>query len=172
MNKPLTLIILSLSLGGCATTACNDPGSGGFFGGVCGLASGNYERRVDEREKNLDTLKQLQHGESAEQARLHSEKSTLAVRLSTLQAQAEEIDSEANKLARQVNELQAHDKKSTNKKNQLAKRLDKLRTDLKNQRNAVAKPGVDEATLKRYEAEEKRLQRELNQLKRDLFVLE
>ena len=38
-----------LLLGGCATDPSNDPRSGGFFGGVRGLSSGDY----DARQQNL-----------------------------------------------------------------------------------------------------------------------
>jgi len=50
-------ILISISLcalligAGCQTT---DPNKGGFFGGIGGLTSGNYQKGVDEREKALE----------------------------------------------------------------------------------------------------------------------
>ena len=43
-----------------AVTACatsNDPSSGGFFGGVGGLMSGNYDRAVSDKERQLEDAK-------------------------------------------------------------------------------------------------------------------
>ena len=53
----LSLLILA----GCATDPSNDPHTGGFFGGVRGLSSGDY----DARQQILDE----QRGESLNQLR-------------------------------------------------------------------------------------------------------
>ncbi|PTE12378.1 hypothetical protein C9427_02000 [Mesorhizobium helmanticense] len=45
-----------LLLGGCNTT---DPRQGGFFGGVGGIASGEYDRRIAERQDRLARMKQI-----------------------------------------------------------------------------------------------------------------
>lgn len=53
----LATAALVLGLGACATT--NDPRQGGFFGGVGGLASGNYEKRLEGRQAALQQEQEL-----------------------------------------------------------------------------------------------------------------
>jgi chromosome segregation ATPase len=59
---------LVLCLGGCATS--DDPREGGFVSGVVGLASGGYEKRVDDRERRYGA-------ERGEQRRLMAEAEAL-----------------------------------------------------------------------------------------------
>lgn len=66
----LLLAFVSLSLtvpGGCT---CTDPRDGGFLGGVCGLTTGAYDRRLAEREAALAQTQARLDMERADQARL------------------------------------------------------------------------------------------------------
>lgn len=58
-GSALSLLILA----GCATDPNNDPHSGGFFGGVHGLASGDYDARQqilqEQRGESLNQLRAL-----------------------------------------------------------------------------------------------------------------
>jgi len=63
-----------LLLAGCAADPSNDPHSGGFFGGMRGLSSGDYELRQQQlREQRDDSLNELRalrdEGESLEAER-------------------------------------------------------------------------------------------------------
>ncbi|MCF8088844.1 MAG: hypothetical protein K9K63_07355 [Desulfotignum sp.] len=58
MRSYFLLSAMIVILAGCA--ASSDPRSGGFFGGVHGLATGTYEERIQEREERLERLRSLQ----------------------------------------------------------------------------------------------------------------
>lgn len=60
-------------LGGCVTSS--DPGEGGFFNGVAGIAGGGYEARIDERESAVAEA-------SARNVALTKEQQALAGRIS------------------------------------------------------------------------------------------
>ncbi len=97
------MLVSALLLSACQTT--DDPRDGGLMGGVSGLSSGAYDRRIQEREDSLNRLKgiqdelETQHSDleirqqqsmSAYQleqrrvAELSSDTRTLAARLQTL----------------------------------------------------------------------------------------
>ena len=56
-------VLSALILGGCTADPTNDPRSGGFFGGVHGLAAGDYEMRQQalqgQRDDSLNQLRAL-----------------------------------------------------------------------------------------------------------------
>ena len=67
-------VLSVLVLGGCAADPTNDPRSGGFFGGVRGLAAGDYDMRQQalqgQRDDSLNQLSALQEeGEALETER-------------------------------------------------------------------------------------------------------
>jgi chromosome segregation ATPase len=164
------VILAIFGFGGCASmTECNDPGKGGFIGGVCGLASGNYDRRIEEREQNLAALKQAQSSASTKQTRLESEKKTAAQQLAALQQQAREIDNEAADLQRQINALQVKSSHNQNKKVALQKRLQQFRQQMATQKASLSQAGDED--IARYQAEEKRLLKELEMLKDEMYML-
>ena len=94
-----------LILGGCATDPTNDPRTGGFFGGVHGLAAGDYEVRQQElqgqRDETLDELRALRE----EGSYLETER----------QMKAEEVAEQRHQLA----SLKAKNQALLNKINQL-----------------------------------------------------
>lgn len=63
--------LLALSLTACKTT--DDPRKGGFIGGIQGLSSGAYERRIEEREERLERLRQLREELDAERMGLQDQ---------------------------------------------------------------------------------------------------
>lgn len=56
----LVEIIVFVLLTGCATTT--DPRGGGFFGGLCGISSGEYDKRIQVREDELQYQKDVHRG--------------------------------------------------------------------------------------------------------------
>ena len=65
-NSRLAGGVLSvLILGGCATDPTNDPRSGGFFGGVHGLAAGDYEMRQQSLQGQLTATLHLDAEDTA-----------------------------------------------------------------------------------------------------------
>ena len=51
IKHSLLMAVAAVMVAGCQT---NDPTKGGLFGGIGGLASGNYEQGVADREKKLE----------------------------------------------------------------------------------------------------------------------
>ncbi len=115
-----------LLLAGCATDPSNDPHSGGFFGGVRGLASGDYEARQqrlqDERgqtydelralrneNESLETTRQMKANEVAAQRRqlasLKARNREMAKRIDSLQRSKQATDQRTVELRRQQQQL-------------------------------------------------------------------
>lgn len=97
MSKGLIGSVLALSLTACKTT--DDPREGGFIGGVQGLSSGAYERRIEEREERLERLRQLSEELDAQRMALeHQHQQSLSdfereqARLATLSRDTEELE--------------------------------------------------------------------------------
>lgn len=75
-----------LLLAACATSP--NPAEGGFFSGVKGLVSGDYDRRVNEQS---DELKQMQAQEAAAEAAASEANAALAERERSLEALRKEV---------------------------------------------------------------------------------
>lgn len=107
-NSRLAGGILSvIVLGGCAADPTNNPRSGGFFGGVRGLAAGDYEMRQQglqgRRDDSLNELRALRsEGESLEAERQMRSDEVAAQRrqLSSLKARNRELAGRIGQLQR------------------------------------------------------------------------
>ena len=99
-------ILSLLILGGCAADPTNDPRAGGFFGGVRGLASGDYEMRQQElqgqRDASLNQLRALRE----EGADLESERQMKADEVAAQRRQLAALKTRNQKLAQQINQIQ------------------------------------------------------------------
>ncbi|AUI69735.1 hypothetical protein [Beggiatoa leptomitoformis] len=169
MQKVYGILVLSLFVNACAVS--DDPAQGGFFGGVYGITSGGYDRRVDEREQNLAALKNLKNQNETEQQALTIEKTTTIERLSALREQSQQLSTAVSQLTRQINSTQAKTTALQQKKQALAKQAQQLQGSLKKLQQASAAQQVTNSTLQTYENEEKRLRQEIAQLKDDLYLL-
>lgn len=106
-----TLSLLSLStslflLSACTTDPSNDPHGGGFFGGVHGLAAGDYDMRQQELQgQRNDSLNQLRA--LREEGRdLESERQMKAEDVAWQRRQLASLKAKNQALARQVDQLQ------------------------------------------------------------------
>jgi len=90
-------------LSACATT--DDPREGGFISGVQGLSSGTYERRVREREDNLEKLRAMQQELEREGAALETEKSAREQALAQERRKLAELDGDIRSLEARLAEL-------------------------------------------------------------------
>lgn len=97
----LSLFILSA----CATDPGNDPRTGGFFGGVHGLAAGDYEMRQQElqgeRDATLDELRALRE----EGAYLEAERQMKAEEVAAQRRQLASLKAKNRALANRINQL-------------------------------------------------------------------
>jgi soluble cytochrome b562 len=99
-------VLSVLVLGGCAADPTNDPRSGGFFGGVRGLAAGDYEMRQQalegERDDSLNQLRALRE----EGAALETERQMKASEVAAQRRQLAALKARNRELAGRINQLQ------------------------------------------------------------------
>jgi len=115
-NLTISSSILSLLiLSACATDPTNDPRTGGFFGGVHGLAAGDYEMRQQElqgeRDETLNELRALRE----EGAYLEAERQMKAEDVAAQRWQLASLKAKNRALANRINELR-RSKSITNKR--------------------------------------------------------
>ena len=82
-------LVCSFLFQGCATTT--DPREGGLAGGIHGLSTGKYEKRIQQREERLNKLKQIQKDLEEEQAALAAEKEIKAAKLAEQKRELETL---------------------------------------------------------------------------------
>lgn len=129
MLKRYLLIILPLMiLTGCATTT--DPRQGGFFGGLYGMSSGAYDKRIQTRQNELNHQKDLNEGLNEEAQALEYE---FKVSKKTLAKELQRVKKMGKDLSRMESEINIMNAKSEKKKNELVT----LRRDIKNQRKKL-----------------------------------
>ena len=126
-----------LALAGCAADPTNDPHSGGFFGGVRGLASGDYDMRQqqlqDERDDSLSELRALRReGASLEATRQMKADEVAAQRrqLASLKARNREIAKRIDQLQRSKSATEQRTAELRRKQQQLTRNIQKFETDL------------------------------------------
>ncbi|MCB1776787.1 MAG: hypothetical protein KDI50_05055 [Candidatus Competibacteraceae bacterium] len=98
-------ILSLLILNACATDPTNDPHTGGFFGGVHGLAAGDYEVRQQElqgeRDETLNELRALRE----EGAYLETERQMKAEELAKQRRQLAALKAKNRALTGRIHEL-------------------------------------------------------------------
>ncbi|MBV5310989.1 hypothetical protein [Chromatium okenii] len=111
------VILCATWLAGCATNP--DPHQGGFINGITGLANGNYQRRIDERESVYHT--ELSAGEQ-------------------LRAQAQTLEQEREAIRGELNQAQS-------RLITLENRIKQARARLASQKQQVAAARAQQARL-------------------------
>lgn len=126
-----------LVLTACAPDPTNDPHTGGFFGGVRGLSSGDYEMRQQqlhgERDQSLDELRALrEENESLETTRQMKADEVAAQRrqLASLKARNQEIAKRIDQLQRSKSTTEQRTAELRRKQQQLTRNIQKFETDL------------------------------------------
>ena len=122
-------------LGGCATT--DDPHDGGFISGVKGLSTGTYERRVQERESNLATVRAMQPELEREGATLTTEKSDRERLLAQEKRKLATLDGEVRSLERRLAEMKDAKGAGDARVGDLQKRVDDLQGRLAKQTRSI-----------------------------------
>jgi len=74
-----SIIVFTLVLAGCETST--DPAEGGFFNGVSGIASGTYQRQIEEDEADVAAAEQRNAALAAQIRGSESELANLKVRI-------------------------------------------------------------------------------------------
>lgn len=99
-------VLSALIVGGCTADPTNDPRTGGFFGGVHGLAAGDYEMRQQalhgQRDDSLNQLRALRE----EGAALEAERQMKASEVAAQRRQLAALKARNRELARRIDQLQ------------------------------------------------------------------
>ncbi len=151
----------------CLSACSTNPREGGFIGGVQGLSTGEYDRRVADREQNLAAIQQAQASGEQENQNLNVEKAELQSRLATLQQQNARLNAELNSIEQQLAAQQAKTQTAVKQKQKLVTQQKQLRKELKQLQTASVSAN-NSAQIQHYEAEERRLTKEIQVLKQQL----
>ncbi|HEU0221354.1 MAG TPA: hypothetical protein VFR34_03960 [Paracoccaceae bacterium] len=89
----MRMALLALGLAACATT--EDPAEGGFISGVRNLSEGTYERRIEEREAEVEEA-------GSETAALEAERSEVAAETARIEAEIRAAEGELAAAKREV----------------------------------------------------------------------
>lgn len=103
-TKPSLERIVAL-FGVLVFTACagsEDPRQGGFMSGVSNLASGTYERRVREREQNLQEIQQQNAALQERLSRLRGDEQSLSADRTRLERRVASIDQKISAARRKI----------------------------------------------------------------------
>ncbi|MCA1794335.1 MAG: Atg14 domain-containing protein [Desulfobacteraceae bacterium] len=138
MNRYLlvALIFLAGVLGGCAAGE-HDPRTGGFFGGIGGLGSGGYEKRMKEREASLEQLRTTQRALNIEKDQLEQQQSAAYVRLESDRARASIMQSEIALLDKKTKALATQQGTDQQRLAKLQQRLTALKGQMGRQSSAL-----------------------------------
>ncbi len=127
--KPLyPVLICSLLSASCATT--DDPNQGGLAGGVHGLSSGAYEKRIEEREESLERLEGMQKELRTEQQGLEMDKAEHQARLRDIQTRLARLDRETERLMQDIRNKRLYLAEEKAKQARLEQNLARLRGDI------------------------------------------
>jgi DNA repair exonuclease SbcCD ATPase subunit len=97
-------ISLTWALAACTTT---DPNQGGFFGGMGGLLSGNYERETQARRDALAAEQARNRDLRAQAAASQSERQQIAYERASLQQQVAALNNDINRLSGRLSAAEA-----------------------------------------------------------------
>ena len=141
-----------LVLGGCAADPTNDPRSGGFFGGVHGLAAGDYEMRQQalqgQRDDSLNQLRALRD----EGAALETERQMKASEVAAQRRQLATLKARNQELAGRINQLQRSRAATEQRTAQLRRKQQQLTRDIE-----AFETQLDRGQLTTAQADSKRL---------------
>ncbi|MBK7982680.1 MAG: hypothetical protein IPP10_09790 [Candidatus Competibacteraceae bacterium] len=147
-----SILLGVLALAGCAADPGNDPRSGGFLGGVRGLASGDYELRQQqlrgERDESLNELRALRReGEALETTRAMKADEVAAQRrqLASLKARNQETARRIDQLRRSKSATEQRTAELRRKQQQLTRDIGQFETEL--ERGQLTAPQADAKRL-------------------------
>jgi chromosome segregation ATPase len=135
MRFYFAIIFLFMFISGC--TASSDPRSGGFFGGVHGLATGAYEERIQEREQRLERVRAMQQELEHEQKQLLESRDDLQQRIIEEQQAVKELENKSKELLAELDRLEAKEAKDQAVAAELKGLIAELQKDIQRQQYAL-----------------------------------
>jgi chromosome segregation ATPase len=100
MRIALALALLSLPLTGCERNP--DPSQAGFFSGLGNLATGTYERRVEDKRQELSEAERLKQQFAAREQASRAEREQTAWELIAWRKRVDALDGEIRQLETQM----------------------------------------------------------------------
>ncbi len=131
----LFIVALILFMAGCA--ASPDPRTGGFFGGVHGLATGTYDKRVQEREESLERLRALQQEMKSDEAELQASKESLEEIIRWEQEAIRELETGSAAILAELEGLESQDAEKMDEVARIRERIAGLQKDMRRQQSAL-----------------------------------
>ena len=125
------LLFALFSLCSCATTS--DPSQGGFFSGVQGLSSGTYQNRVNQKQSNLDDLKQNGSELRAQQENLSQQSAALNAEERSYRRKLSHMRHDLARLQARLRNARVGTPEGQAKKVQLEKNLTSLKVRIRTQ---------------------------------------
>jgi chromosome segregation ATPase len=122
--KPVLFAAVSiLALSACNTT---DPAAGGFFGGVGGLSSGAYDKRIDDRKTTLENEQDRNVALPRQSQRTKAEEADVAAQRAKLERRVAALNADLTGLRKQLDAARAAKTKSAADLDSLQRDIDSL----------------------------------------------
>jgi len=118
--KRLSVIVSAAILAACVS---NDPRKGGFFGGLSGINSGEYDSRIQKRSEELSRQQNINKELKDESKTLTNEAKAWETELASEQQRMDVMENDLGVLESDVNELKA---KSAKQKTEIAALIRKI----------------------------------------------
>lgn len=128
MKRTLLAAALLLPLSACVT---DDPTKGGFFGGVGGLSSGTYSKRIDERKTELENQQDQRIANQRALDRAQQEQSAVADQRRASEAKLQTLQNDLAGLRRRLAVAQGRESASKAKLASLSLEAEQLERDTK-----------------------------------------
>lgn len=129
----VSLFVTAVILGGCRTND-TDPTKGGFFGGVGGLVTGNYEAGVKQREQNLENAQDEQIALQREADRLDEENQYLETEIERSERQLDALDDSLRSLEDRIEQARIEERANQDQLAELERELEGIDSEVDRQR--------------------------------------
>jgi chromosome segregation ATPase len=121
---------------GCAVT--DDPNQGGFLGGLYGMTSGAYNRRLLVKQSQLGSAQQQAYYLESNNSRLGREAGRTVAERARLKQQLAALDARTAELAAQASHMQTDSDAQRRQRAELDSRLQQARADIARLKREVA----------------------------------
>ena len=170
MIRLLTFFLLSLLfLVGCASST--DPHEGGFFGGVQGLSSGEYDKRIEERQNRLDRMRQDKEALDRENKQLTKQDEVLQAKVDKEKHRLNKLNKDTNQLRKRIAELEKEGNVTQKEIDRLNKRMKALQHGIDSTNRSLDALEGDNGTPEAIEQRRARLEKQRSTLEKEYQLL-
>nr|VFK65958.1 MAG: hypothetical protein BECKUNK1418G_GA0071005_10746 [Candidatus Kentron sp. UNK]VFK70601.1 MAG: hypothetical protein BECKUNK1418H_GA0071006_103318 [Candidatus Kentron sp. UNK] len=163
----VTLTTIGLfTLSACKTV--EDPSQAGFLDASINLHRGTYEKRIEERQKRLDALRQAKSDALGEQTELKTTITSRERKITGLRGEVAKLDAEAAGLSVRIELLEESSVVAREKTDELRRKLRLVREKL-DRFGSVSARDERGARLRRIEKE--KLEKEIGKLEEEVELL-